>query len=67
MVTSNANDNEKPVWRIVWMITRGGRTSYEELCLTCEDAKRKAIAMNVMYGNARSYWVQHMDEELPEN
>jgi hypothetical protein len=67
MASSNANDNEQPVWRIVWMMTHNGYTGYGEPCLTYEDAKRKAIAMNVMYGDAMSHWVQHKDDELPEN
>jgi hypothetical protein len=67
MVSWSEDDNEKPVWRIVWMITRGGRTDYGEPYMTYEQAVGIARAKNVEYGNRRSYWVQHRDEPVPQN
>ena len=68
MSSSNATDeSEKPVWRIVWMMTHNGYTGHGESFLTYENAKAIATDMNVKYGNAMSHWVQHKDEPVPEN
>jgi len=67
MESSYATDNEKPVWRIVWMLMYNRYTGYGEAFMTYEEAKEKAVKMNVKYGDAMSHWVQHKNQAVPEN
>jgi hypothetical protein len=67
MESSYASDKDEPVWLIVWMITRGGRTGYSKSCMTYEKAVEFARAKNVEQGDKMSHWVQHKDEPLPQN